>query len=122
MRIRKQSEIDMENRKKKRLEEKGWKVGTAQEFLGLSPAEAEYVELKLLLSENLKKRRQRKKLNQVGLAKLLKSSQARVAKMETGDESVSLDNLIRSLLVLGATKRDLARIIAPSEDFVSSAL
>jgi len=122
MRIRNQSEIDMENRKKKRLEEKGWKVGTAQEFLGLRPAEAEYVELKLMLSENLKKRRQRKKLNQVGLAKLLKSNQAGVAKMETGDASVSLDNLIRSLLVLGATKQDLARIIAPSEGFVSSAL
>jgi hypothetical protein len=37
----------MENRKKKRLEEKGWKIGTAEEFWGLSPAEAEYVELKL---------------------------------------------------------------------------
>ncbi|MCI0692026.1 helix-turn-helix domain-containing protein [candidate division KSB1 bacterium] len=112
----------MENKKKKRLEEKGWKVGTAQEFLGLTPAEVEYIELKLMLSENLKKRRQRKKLNQVELAKLLKSNQARVAKMETGDASVSLDNLIQSLLVLGATKQDLARIIASPEALVSSAL
>jgi hypothetical protein len=122
MRIRNKFETYMDAKKKKRLEEKGWKVGTAQEFLGLRPAEAEYVELKLMLSENLKKRRQRKKLNQVELAKLLKSNQARVAKMETGDASVSLDNLIRSLLVLGATKQDLARIIAPAEDLVSSAL
>jgi DNA-binding XRE family transcriptional regulator len=103
----------MENKKKKRLEERGWKVGDAQEFLGLAPAEAAYIELKLMLSENLKRRRQRKKLNQFELAKLLKSSQSQVAQMEAGDPSVSIDHLIRSLLALGATKQDLARVIAP---------
>jgi ribosome-binding protein aMBF1 (putative translation factor) len=103
----------MDNKKKKRLEEKGWKVGTAKEFLGLAPDEAAYIELKLMFSENLKKRRQQKKLGQVELAKLLRSSQTRVAKMEAGDASVSIDNLIRSLLALGATKQDLARMIAP---------
>lgn len=103
----------MDNKKKKRLEEKGWKVSTAQEFLGLTPAEAAYIELKLMLSENLKKRRQQKKLDHVELAKLLRSSQSQVAQMEAGDASVSLDNLIRSLLALGATKQDLARMIAP---------
>jgi predicted transcriptional regulator len=95
------------------LEEKGWKVGTAKEFLGLPPDEAAYIELKSMFSENLRKRRQKKKLGQVELAKLLRSSQAQVAQMEAGDASVSLDNLIRSLLALGATKQDLARMIAP---------
>jgi hypothetical protein len=33
--------------------------------------------------------------------------------MEAGDPSVSLDLLIRSLLALGLTPTDLARIIAP---------
>jgi hypothetical protein len=37
-----------------------------------------------------------------------------VAKMEVGDPSISLDLLIRSLLALGASNRDLARIISPS--------
>ncbi|HLA82604.1 MAG TPA: transcriptional regulator, partial [Thermoleophilia bacterium] len=45
-------------------------------------------------------------------AKRLKSSQSRVAKMETGDPSVSLDLLVRSLLTLGASRRELARIIS----------
>jgi hypothetical protein len=49
-----------------------------------------------------------------GLAKLaqtLHSSQSRVAKMEAGDPSVSLDLLVKSLLALGASSRDLAAII-----------
>ena len=48
----------------------------------------------------------------VDLAKLLHSSQSRVAKMEGGDPSVSIDLLVRSLLALGASSRDLARAIS----------
>jgi hypothetical protein len=33
--------------------------------------------------------------------------------MEAGDPSVSLDLLVKSLLALGASARELARIIAP---------
>ena len=104
----------MEKSKRKRLEAKGWKVGTASEFLGLSPEEARYIELKLALSEHLRRRRVRRKLTQEQLAKLLSSSQSRVAKMEAGDPSVSLDLLIRSLLALGSSERDLAKVIAAS--------
>ena len=43
---------------------------------------------------------------------MVHSSQSRVAKMEGGDPSVSLDLLIRSLLALGASARDLARAIS----------
>jgi len=104
----------MDKAKKKRLEAKGWKVGTTSEFLGLSPEEARYIELKLALSEHLRRRRVRRKLTQEQLAKLLSSSQSRVAKMESGDPSVSLDLLIRSLLALGTSERDLAKVIAAS--------
>lgn len=102
----------MDARKRTRLEAKGWRVGSVDEFLGLSEEEATYVDLKLTLGENLKKRRQQKKLTQVELAKLLKSNQSRVAKMEAGDPSVSLDLLVKSLLVLGTTPKDLAVIIS----------
>jgi len=98
--------------KRGRLEKRGWKVGTADEFLKLSPEESAYIELKLRLSSGLKKRRQRKKLTQDQFAKLIRSSQSRVAKMESGDPSVSIDLLIRSLLALGATERELARVIS----------
>jgi ribosome-binding protein aMBF1 (putative translation factor) len=102
----------MRKAKKKRLEKKGWKIGTAQEFLGLSDEEAAYVELRLRLASTLRERRQQKRLSQTQLAKRINSSQSRVAKMEAGDPSVSLDLLIRSLLALGASSRDLARAIS----------
>ncbi len=97
--------------KKKRLESKGWKVGTTSEFLKLSSEEAAYVELKLTLSKSLQEYRKNKNLTQETLAQLLKSSQSRVAKMESGDPSVSLDLLIRSLLVLGASRKNLAQML-----------
>ncbi len=102
----------MDKAKRKRLETKGWKVGTTADFLQLSPEEARYIELKLALSEHLKKRRIRKKLTQEQLAKMMSSSQSRVAKMEAGDPTVSLDLLVRSLLTLGASEKDLAKVIA----------
>jgi hypothetical protein len=42
----------------------------------------------------------------------MKSSQSRVAKMEAGDPTVSLDLLVKSILALGASNRELAAIIA----------
>ena len=35
----------------------------------------------------------------------------RLAKMEAGDPSISLDLLLRAFSVTGATKRDLARVL-----------
>ena len=84
----------MKAAKRKKLETKGWKVGSAADFLGLSDEEAAYIELKLKLANSLKAMRTKRHLTQAGLAKLINSSQSRVAKMETGDPSVSID-LIR---------------------------
>lgn len=102
----------MDKEKKARLEAHGWKVGSAEEFLGLTPEEAAYVELRLKLSDAVREYRKKKHLTQVQLAELLQSSQSRVAKIEAADETVSLDLLIRSLLVLGATLQDLAKVIS----------
>ncbi|MCL4686715.1 helix-turn-helix transcriptional regulator [Myxococcota bacterium] len=102
----------MRKAKKARLESAGWKVGSAQEFLGLTAEEAAFIELKLVLARSLRQKRERKGLTQTELAELIESSQSRVAKMEAGDRTVSLDLLVRSLLVMGTTKRELARIIA----------
>ena len=102
----------MKTAKKKRLEAKGWKIGSSTEFLGLSSEEAAYVELKLALSKNLQATRKEKNLTQQELARLLKSSQSRIAKMEAGDPTVSLDLLVRSLLVLGTSRKTLSRILA----------
>ena len=102
----------MHEEKRRRLEAKGWKVGSAREFLGLTDEEAAYIDMKLRLAASLRERRQHRGLSQAELAMLLKSSQSRVAKMEAGDSSVSLDLLIRSLLALGMSNRDVSRIIS----------
>ena len=102
----------MREEKRRRLEAKGWRVGSVQDFLRLTDEETAYIELKVRLAANLRKRRQRRNFTQTRLAKLLKSSQSRVAKMEAGDPSVSLDLLVRSLLVLGASRLELSRIIS----------
>ena len=104
----------MLDRKRRRLEARGWKIGSTREFLGLTQAEEAYIALRLKLAEGLKARRVRRRLTQVDLAKAVRSSQSRVAKMEAGDPTVSLDLLVRSLIALGASNKDLARIISPS--------
>jgi DNA-binding XRE family transcriptional regulator len=95
--------------KRKRLEKAGWKVSTADDFLNLTAAESAYVGLKLTLSKNLQDRRRRKGLTQTELARVLKSSQSRIAKMEAGDPSVSIDLLVRSLIALGTPHKTLLR-------------
>ena len=102
----------MDKRKKERLAKKGWKTGSVAEFLDLSAEESAYIEIKLALSEKLRERRRRKKLTQAELAKAIESSQSRVAKMEAGDPTVSIDLLVKSLLALGVSKKELGRTIS----------
>jgi ribosome-binding protein aMBF1 (putative translation factor) len=103
----------MDEAKRRKLEHAGWTVGSPAELLGMSEAEEAYVELRLNLSRKLKEERARRALSQGEVARRLRSSQSRVAKMEAGDPSVSLDLLIRALLAVGATRRDIAGAIAP---------
>ena len=102
----------MKRAKRVRLEARGWRVGTAQDFLGLSDEEAAFVELKLALARGVRARRERNGWTQTRLAKLLESSQSRVAKMEAADRTESVDLLVRSLFAMGTTKRELAKIIS----------
>ena len=94
--------------KRQRLERKGWKVGDTRDLLQLTDDEVTYIELKLALGDQLKTMREKKAITQVELAKLLSSSQSRVAKMESGDPSVSIDLLVKGLLALGATRKQIA--------------
>ena len=101
----------MKAQRRARLTRAGWKVGGADEFLGLSREEAFLVEMKLDLAERLEELRARRNLSQAELAKLLGSSQSRVAKMEAADGSVTLDLLVRALLAVGLSKAEIARAI-----------
>lgn len=102
----------MKSSKKSRLIADGWKFGDAADLLGLEPEEVALIEIRLALARELRRRRARRRLTQVQMAKLLRSSQSRVAKMEAADRSVSVDLLVRALLALGATRVELGRLLA----------
>jgi hypothetical protein len=104
--------MTMHKQKRKALEADGWKLGTTQEFLNLSDEETALIGLKLALGRALKERRTRQRLSQAAVAARIRSSQSRVAKMESGDSTVSIDLLVRTLLALGASRRDLAKSLA----------
>jgi DNA-binding XRE family transcriptional regulator len=105
------SEENMKREKRTNLEAAGWAVGTAADFLGLTPEEQSYIELKLALGQQLRKKRELRSWTQATLAERLGSSQSRVAKMEGGDPGVSIDLLLKALLAAGATKREIAEAI-----------
>ena len=75
----------------------------------MSEADVQYIEMKLAFSRLLRLVRERRRLTQTKAAALLKTSQSRLARMEAGDPSVSLDLLVRGLFALGASPRDLLK-------------
>lgn len=105
----------MKSSKQHNFKAKGWKIGNATDFLELTDEEAAYIELKLKLASCLKDTRTKKHLTQKDFAKKIDSSQSRVAKMEMGDRSVSLDLLIKSLLALGVSNEDIGKTIINSK-------
>ena len=102
----------MDIAKRQRLEAAGWCVGDAADFLELLPEEIAFIEMKLSLSRYLKELRLKNQLSQANLAKKINSSQSRVAKMEAGDPSVSLDLMVKTILAVGGTREDVAIAIA----------
>jgi len=102
----------MDNRKRRRLESSGWRIGGTTEFLGLNDEEAAIVELKIGLANAVRTNRARRGWTQEQLGKLLGSSQSRVAKIEAADRSVSIDLMVRALIKMGATRKEVASYIA----------
>jgi len=101
----------MKTAKQKKLEEAGWTVGSASEFLDLSEAEDTIVAMKLALASKVKGLRQAQRLTQQEVAKRIGSSQSRVAKMEVADKSISMELFVRSLVSLGASRGQIGKVI-----------
>jgi DNA-binding XRE family transcriptional regulator len=95
----------MNRAQKQRFERAGWKVGTAAQLLGLTAAEEALVEAKLRLAEVVRTLRMRKHLSQAALAKLMGSSQPRVAKVENRDPEVSLDLQMKAIFAASPDAR-----------------
>jgi transcriptional regulator with XRE-family HTH domain len=99
----------LKKHKRDRLEAEGWRVGSAAEFLALSPEEAALVEIKVVLSRSLRLRRIKLGISRAVLARKLISSSSQVAKIESADPSVSVELLLRALFALEATPRDVGK-------------
>jgi transcriptional regulator with XRE-family HTH domain len=103
----------MNPEERKQLEDAGYSVVTdVAEWLGLSRAESDFIDIRLSLRHLVRFARERAGLTQAQAARRLKSSQSRVSKMESGDPSVSLDLLVTSALTLGATRQEVATAVA----------
>jgi phage-related protein len=87
----------------------GWRVGHVAEFLQLPPAEIAIMEMRLSLSRLLKQLRQQQP------TKNTNAIQSRVDRLKVADEAVSIDLLIESLLLLGATRDDIAAAMSKNE-------
>jgi transcriptional regulator with XRE-family HTH domain len=107
----------MNSNKLKRLKAAGWHSGTVRDFLGLQEQEAALVEVKLSLIDAVRKSRQKHRLSQVDLAERIGSSQSRVAKIEAGDPSVSLDLIARALIATGATQKEILTTFTARQPF-----
>jgi phage-related protein/DNA-binding XRE family transcriptional regulator len=109
------SRCAMKNDKLKRLKAAGWKMGNADNFLQLSEEESKLVAIKWSLMCAVKKSRIKRNISQIDLAQRMKSSQSRIAKIETGDSSISLDLIVHALIATGATTRDIQAAFVPQE-------
>ena len=103
--------MTMHASKRKKLEAAGYQVGDAAEFLALSPEEEALINMKVKLSKQLVELRKKGGLSQGALAKMIGSSQSRVAKMEACDPSVSMDLMFKSAFALGADQTKIGKFI-----------
>lgn len=101
----------MKKSKLDRLRAAGWRVGSTKEFLGLSKEEVALIDLKLSLADLLREERQRQNLTQAAVAKRIGSSQSRLAKLEAGEASVSLDLLFRVAFTLGLSRTSIGKAV-----------
>lgn len=97
----------MKTAKARRLKAAGWKVGSTKEFLRLNDQEAALVQVKLCLMDALRQARRKRGISQIDLAKRMGSSQSRIAKIEAGDPTVSLDLILRALVASGASRSEI---------------
>ncbi len=99
----------MNKAKKQALEEAGWVFMDAEDFLDLTLEERRLVALRVALSRLVRVLRENQNLTQAQVAKKLKTSQPRIARIETAASDVSLDLMFRSLFALGGTLEDLRK-------------
>ncbi len=104
--------MGLSKERKEKLKKAGFKVGTVQGFLGLSDAEMMIIDMRIALGKKIRAAREKQQLTQSELAKRIHSSQPRVAKIEAGEEGVTLDLMTKAALAVGMTRKQIAKAIA----------
>jgi ribosome-binding protein aMBF1 (putative translation factor) len=91
----------MDAKKRKAIEEAGWRVGDAADFLGMTAEERQLLDARVELALAIRRQRQSCGLSQKELGAKLNTTQPRVAKIERAASDVSMDQLIRAFTVAG---------------------
>ena len=102
----------MRKSKYERLEKAGYQFTSTQKFLNLSDDEMAVIDLKISLIQKLRDVRKAAGVTQKQLAKLMKSSQSRVAMLESGSSDASLELICKALFVLGVSSKELGKTIS----------
>ena len=101
----------MDKKRKQQLEEKVFRVGSAADFLELTPEEEAYIDIRLDISNMVQSQRGKRGWTQDQLARAIGSSQSRIAKLEGGDPGISMDLMIKALLRLGTSKKQIGKLL-----------
>lgn len=101
----------MDKKKRQQLLDKGFRIGSAADFLELTPEEEAYIEIRLDISNMVKAQRAKRGWTQDQLARAIGSSQSRITKLEGGDPGISMDLMIKALLRLGTSKKQLGKFL-----------
>jgi DNA-directed RNA polymerase sigma subunit (sigma70/sigma32) len=106
----------MNKAKREALEAAGFKVGDYGDFLGLTDAERQIIELRVWLARQIREGREKSGMTQEALATLIASTQPRVAKIEAAAKGVSLDQMWRAYFALGGKADYLFSLRAPKQN------
>ncbi len=96
--------------KQKRLEQAGWKIGNAADFLELTPEEEAVVETGLALARLVRETREAKGWTQRQLAEHLGKHQPQVARLET-EGRASFEAQFTALFKMGVNPDQIADTI-----------
>lgn len=99
----------MNKAKRKAVEAAGFTLMDAEDFLELTEEERRLVDLKVALSKVVREQRLKRHMTQSEMAKRLKTSQSRIAKLEAASPGISLDLMFRGLFAVGGKVSDVTQ-------------
>jgi len=100
----------MDTKKLKKIKDAGYEVTDSAQWLGLSAPEQEVVNIRVKLAMEVERQRKEQNVTQSTLAKRMNTQQSGVARMIRNPETATIDSLIKTLLVLGASSRKIAAL------------